>query len=360
MVSLEIQTDQLIDYLYTAIMVIDRQLYIKNINTAAENMLSVSLQKAVGHKLEEFLNDPDQLTEIICRSFETNYPFTERGLKLLPSNNTPIIIDCMVTPLVSKTDRETSNEVIVEMIDANSFTRVMREESASILHDAARESLRGMAHEIKNPLGGLRGAAQLLQRELNGNDLTEYTNIIISEADRLGNLIDRMMTPDRSTNLKPENIHEVLEYVQNLVEADAGNDLKIERDYDPSLPDLEIDREQLIQAFLNILRNAVQATAEKGHIWINTRIKRKCTIRQQLHKLGVQIEIADDGPGVPPDIENGIFYPMVTGRAEGTGLGLSISQSIIQAHGGIIEHERCNNRTIFRILLPIRSRDDWK
>ena len=194
---------------------------------------------------------------------------------------------------------------------------------------------------------------------MNGNDLKEYTNIIISEADRLRNLIDRMIAPDSNClNMSQVNIHEILEYVCNLVEAETKKKIDTVRDYDPSLPDLEADREQLIQALLNILLNAVESIGSDGNIWMTTRIKRKCTIRQHLYRLGVQIEIADDGPGIPEELGNSIFYPMVTGRANGTGLGLSIAQSIIQAHGGTIEYERCDNRTVFRILLPIRSRND--
>ena len=354
----EAKAQQLIENLYTAILVIDSEMCITSMNTAAENMLSVSMRKATGLKADQLLAQSGHFIDIVRRSLDTRLPFTERAVELQLPNSGTITVDCMVTPLFDKDNRERCDEAIVEMVDANSFTRFVREESLSILHDAARESLRGMAHEIKNPLGGLRGAAQLLERQLNSNELKEYTNIIISEADRLRKLIDKMLTPDRSLNLSEVNIHEIIEYVHNLVEAETGNKLMIERGYDPSLPDFEADREQLIQALLNILLNAVQSVGEDGHIWINTRIKRKCTIRQHLYKLGVQIEIIDDGPGIPEELGNGIFYPMVTGRAGGTGLGLSIAQSLLQAHGGTIEHERCDDRTIFRILLPIRSKDD--
>ena len=172
------------------------------------------------------------------------------------------------------------------------------------------------------------------------------------------NLVDRMLAPKGKLCVSRINIHEVLQYVHDLVEAESNNRLNVERDYDPSLPDFEADREQLIQAILNIFRNAVQAINEDGQIWIQTRIKRKCTIRQQYYKLAVQIEIVDDGPGVPAGIEGGLFYPLVTGRAEGTGLGLSIAQSLIQLHGGFIEYERIKHRTVFRIILPIRTRND--
>ena len=358
MMNEESKARQVIENLYTAVLLIDSEMCITSMNTAAENMLSVSMRKATGLKADELLSSSERFIDVVRRSLDSRQTFTERAVEIRLPNAGTITVDCMVTPLFANENRDQCHEAIVEMVDANSFTRFVREESLSILHDAARESLRGMAHEIKNPLGGLRGAAQLLERELNDNELREYTNIIISEADRLRNLIDRMLAPDRSLNLSLVNIHEILEYVHNLVEAQTRKDLGIERDYDPSLPDLEADREQLIQALLNILQNAIQSIAADGHVWINTRIKRKCTIRQHLYKLGVQIEIIDDGPGVPTELGNSIFYPMVTGRAGGTGLGLSIAQSLIQAHGGTIEHERCDNRTIFRILLPIRSRDD--
>jgi two-component system nitrogen regulation sensor histidine kinase GlnL len=358
MLNLRSKANQLLENLYTAIVVIDSNMCITTMNTAAETMLSMSIRKAAGLRADMLLPRSQRFLEIVRRSLESRQPFTERGVELLLPITGSVFVDCMVTPVFDKSHRDQCQEIIVEMVNANSITRFVREESLSLLHNAARETLRGMAHEIKNPLGGLRGAAQLLERELNGNELTEYTNIIISEADRLSKLVDRMITPDGSVNITEVNIHEVLEYVQQLITAESTSPLNIDRDYDPSLPDLDADREQLIQAFLNILRNAVQAAGAGGRIWINTRIKRKCTIRQRIYKLGVQIEIIDDGPGVPKELENSIFYPLVTGRADGTGLGLSISQSLIQAHGGIIEHERCDNRTYFRILLPIRSRDE--
>lgn len=352
MMNAEASADQLLENLYTAILVFDSDLCLISMNTAAENMLSISFRKAAGQNAGDILPQSPRFLETVRRSLDTRQPFTQRGVELLLPNVKRILVDCMVTPLI---EREKCQEVIVELVDTQSLSRVMREENLLVLHDAARESLRGMAHEIKNPLGGLRGAAQLLEQELNGSELTEYTNIIISEADRLRKLIDRMLTFDGRLNLSMVNIHEILEYVQSLLAAEYEKPLIIERDYDPSLPALEADREQLIQAILNILINAVQAVGEDGHIWLNTRIRRKYTIRQQFYKLVVQIDIIDDGPGIPPEIENGIFYPMVTGRPEGTGLGLSISQTLIQAHGGLIEHERVANRTCFRILLPLRN-----
>ena len=273
---------------------------------------------------------------------------------VLPTSKS-LIVDCMMSPWFEDDDCQ---EIIVEIVDAHSNARVLREESLTQVHDAARLSLQGMAHEIKTPLGGLRGAAQLLEQELNGNELTEYTQIIINEADRLRDLVDRMITPSTKQYSADVNIHEVLEYVVSLVEAEAPNLLDIVRDYDPSLPLMNVDREQLIQAFLNIIRNAVQAIDEDGQITMRSRIIRRTTIRQHYYKIAVCVEIIDDGPGVPLEIEDGVFYPMVTGRAEGTGLGLSIAQSLLQTHAGIIEYERDDDKSVFRVLLPIQQRDD--
>ncbi len=236
--------------------------------------------------------------------------------------------------------------------------RVLREENLMVLHDAARESVRGIAHEIKNPLGGIRGAAQLLERELENKELTEYTQIIIQESDRLRNLIDRMLMSERQLNMAEVNIHEVLEYVYQLMEAEFENSVQVTRDYDPSLPDLTIDREQILQAMINVVRNAMQATGEGGHITIRTRALRQFTVHHQLYRLVLQIDVIDDGPGIPPDIEHGIFYPMITGRAEGTGLGLSIAQSLVNLHSGIIRHERRDEKTIFSIFLPMVSNNE--
>ena len=344
--------NQIIDNLSTAVLVLSKDLSLTRMNTAGESLLSMSERKVTGMKLEQVLPDSGQFIETIQRSMESKTPYTGRGISLSLPYQKSITVDCAVTPLL---EDDNCNGVIVELIDTQIQNRLMREENLLELRNAARESLRGMAHEIKNPLGGLRGAAQLLQRELNSSELTEYTRIIINEADRLRNLIDRLMTPNAQVNVSTVNVHEIIEYVLDLVEAESELPLQIERFYDPSLPVLEADREQLIQAILNIVRNAVQAITPEGHIWLNTRIKRMCTICQEFHKLAVQIEVVDDGPGVPPEITSGMFYPMVTGRAEGTGLGLSIAQSLVQSHRGIIEYERLDTKTIFRITLPIKT-----
>lgn len=348
---------QMFDNLSTAVMLFDKNLNLTCINSAGEGLLSVSNRRIIGQRPEEILPHPPALAEMITRTLATGHPYTERSLTLSLPNARNVTVDCKVTPIMKG---ERVKEIIVEMVDADSLHRVMREENLTLLHDAARESLRGMAHEIKNPLGGIRGAAQLLERELTEADagLVEYTRIIIQEADRLRDFIDRMLASDQKQNFERVNIHEILEYVCNLVEAEYKQSFKIIRDYDPSLPPLQLDRGQIIQAVLNVMRNAVQATGDNGNIWIRSRILRQVTLHKRIHRHAVRVDIIDDGPGIPPEIENGIFYPMITGRPEGTGLGLSIAQSLINAHGGLIEYERTDERTIFSIYLPTEQNHD--
>ncbi len=340
---------QLIENIYTGVLLFDRDLQLTAINTAAENLLSVSCRKALGAGARDILREAPSLVETLERALATGRPYTERGMELkLAKGQTTV--DCIITPLHQDAG---ALSLILELIDVDAYVRVRREENLTVLHEAAQKSLHGMAHEIKNPLGGLRGAAQLLERELEGSNLREYTQIIISEADRLRNLIDRMLAPNGRCKREPVNIHEVLEYVQNLVQAEEGFSVQAARDYDPSLPVLQADREQLIQALLNVLRNASEAAGRDGRILLRTRIKRNCTVRQKHYKLAVQIEVIDNGPGVAPEIEQEIFYPMITTRAEGMGLGLSIAQTLVQSHGGSIDYERLADETSFRIILPL-------
>ena len=228
--------------------------------------------------------------------------------------------------------------------------RLAREERLESEQSANRELIRNLAHEIKNPLGGLRGSAQLLERELDRAELREYTQVIIKEADRLQSLMDRMLTPHRAPRVEPVSVHEVLERVRSLGRAEFGID--IERDYDPSLPELMADREQLIQAVLNIARNAAQAGART--VTFRTRALRNTTILRQRHKLALELQVIDDGPGVPAEIQDKIFNPLVSGREGGTGLGLSLAQTFVHYHQGVIEFESRPGRTTFRILLPLR------
>ena len=220
--------------------------------------------------------------------------------------------------------------------------------------------MRGLAHEIKNPLGGIRGAAQLLSRELHEPSLRDYTDVIIEEADRLRNLVDRMLGSNKLPSLSMTNIHEVLERVCSLVDLESQGRITLVRDYDPSIPDVLIDREQMIQAVLNIVRNAMQALASQndlhlGRITLRTRTLRQFTIGHTRHRLVCKVEIIDNGPGIPPELQDTIFYPMVSGRADGTGLGLAITQNIISQHQGLIECESHPGHTVFALFLPLEQ-----
>ena len=226
------------------------------------------------------------------------------------------------------------------------------------VHDTSKSLIRGLAHEIKNPLT-LRGAAQLLAKELPNAELIEYTDVIIREADRLRDLVDRLLGPNRQLDPESLNIHEIVEHVRNLIMAESGNRVTFKRDYDPSLPDFPCDRAQLIQAVLNIMRNALQAAApniDQCEIILRTRSQRQFTVGAKLYRLVCRVDIIDNGPGIPANLLPAVFAPMVTGRADGTGLGLSIAQSIIYLHGGALECDSRPGETRFTFYLPMDTR----
>jgi len=348
------QVQILFDTLSTAVLAFDNELRLSMMNTAAEDLLSTSARKARGQTPGKILPLAPQFAEAVGRALDTGHAFTEWGLELRLPDGKSILVDCMITPILEG-DRYSQGWIVVELVSTHMHARIVREENLQSLHDAARESMRAVAHEVKNPLGGLRGAAQLLERELANEAHREYTRIIINEADRLRNLVDRMLGPKGKPNFERISIHEVLEYVYSLMEAETGGSFHAEREYDPSLPDIHADRDKLIQAVLNIVRNAWQTVGTDGEILIRTRPCRMYTIGQKLHKLVARAEVIDNGPGIPPEIGAGAFYPMITGRAEGTGLGLSIAQSLVHEHGGLIEYERRDGKTVFSISIPLES-----
>jgi two-component system nitrogen regulation sensor histidine kinase GlnL len=244
---------------------------------------------------------------------------------------------------------------MMELLALDRHLRISRDELLLAQHQASRELIRGLAHEIKNPLGGIRGAAQLLEREYPDSEHREYTRVIIREADRLQNLVDRLLGPNRLPQKADVNVHQILEHVRQLVEAEAPAGIVVLRDYDPSIPEVHADREQLIQATLNVTRNALQALGAQGSgmIVLRTRTRRQITIGGRRHKLAIQMDIEDNGPGIPHQMMEKIFYPMVTTRAEGTGLGLPIAQYLIHSHGGLIECQSQPGRTVFSMFLPL-------
>jgi two-component system nitrogen regulation sensor histidine kinase GlnL len=266
-----------------------------------------------------------------------------------------VTVDCVMTPL-SGAGSGARSLVLVEFIALDRHKQISREERLVADSESARQVLRGLAHEIRNPLGGLRGAAQLLERELADEELREYTRVIVHEADRLQNLMDRMLGPRTPPRLRAVSIHEVTERVFALISAEAPPGVRVEKDYDPSIPELAADAELLIQAVLNVARNAVEAVEGRGQVLLRTRIHRQFTIGQRHHRLVARIDVVDDGPGVPEDLQERVFHPLVTGRHAGTGLGLSIAQSLVNQHGGLIECESRPGHTVFSILLPVNNR----
>jgi len=346
---------RILEHLATAVLLFDKDLHLISINSAGEGLLSVSNKRVSGMTSRQIWPNSSFFYEAIQRTLFSGSTCIERGVDLILNTDQKIKVDCMITPIMVN---DAAEEILVELVDADAFVRVMQEVNQQTVQEAAKESVQGMAHEIKNPLGGIRGAAQLLERELDNKDLLEYTRIIINESDRLSKFIDRMLTTSTQPAKSDINIHEVLEYVVSVVRAENSRSLNIKKDYDPSIPNIKADREQIIQAVLNLLRNAVQAIDDDGVITLMTRIQRQVTIQHRLNRHIIELDIIDDGPGIPPEIETGAFYPMVTGRAEGTGLGLSIAQQLIQSHGGLINYERKDSNTCFSILLPMEQSDE--
>jgi two-component system nitrogen regulation sensor histidine kinase GlnL len=258
--------------------------------------------------------------------------------------------------VITPVDNAGDARLVLEFRELQQQMKIAREEKILEQQEANRELIRNLAHEIKNPLGGIRGAAQLLERELGDAELREFTQVIIKETDRLQSLMNRLLTPSRLPRVEALNIHEVTERVRTLLLAEFPGGLEVRRDYDTSLPDLEGDKEQLIQAILNVARNAAQATGGRGEIRLNTRIARQVTIARTRYRHAVAVSIEDDGPGVPAELADRIFYPLVSGRDGGTGLGLSLAQSFVSQHHGLIEFESEPGRTRFTILLPVRER----
>jgi two-component system nitrogen regulation sensor histidine kinase GlnL len=255
-----------------------------------------------------------------------------------------------VSPLAADDGKEA---LLIEMSDVTRRSRISRENALLIQHGAGRQMIRQLAHEIKNPLGGLRGAAQLLERQLDSDELREYTGVIISEADRLAGLVDTLLGPGGPPNLQMVNVHELLEYVLRLVDPEVGPQLRIARDYDAGLPDIELDRDQLVQALLNLVRNALIALDGQGRMVLRTRALMNFTIGETRHPIVLNIDIEDDGPGIPANLQDSVFYPLVTSRPEGTGLGLPVAQDLISRHGGLIEFESRPGRTVFQVRIPL-------
>lgn len=346
---------RILDHLTDAVLLFDRNYRLSYINVSGEVLLAVSSRQLQGMRAKEVLFLLDQNIERdLDRTIKKGEALTKHNLSLALQSQ-PVTVNLTITPMLDE-DRPVAALVQIEQVDRH--LRISMEEQLMSQQNAARMLLRGLAHEIKNPLGGLRGAAQLLDRELPDNELREYTRIIMDESDRLQLLVDRMLAPNKPPRKSRLNIHRVLERVRQLVQVEAPAGVSIERDYDPSIPQINGDADQLIQAILNIVRNAAQAVGQKGTIVIRTRVHRQVSIGYRRSRMALKIEVVDDGPGIPAELLGQIFYPMVTGRADGTGLGLSIAQSLINQHGGLVECASTPGNTVFSIFLPLEKDHD--
>jgi len=346
----------LIENLTTATLLLNSRLRLEYMNPAAEMLLAVSGQRSHGQFISELFTESPEALAALRQAVEEAHPFTKREATLTSATGQSLTVDYAVTPVLTR--QETM--LLLEVLPRDRLLRITKEEAQLSKQETTKMLVRGLAHEIKNPLGGIRGAAQLLARELPEEHLKDYTEVIIEEADRLRNLVDRMLGSNKLPSLAMTNIHEVLEHVASLIEAECQGSIILVRDYDPSIPEVLMDREQMIQAVLNIMRNAMQALAGQnelglGRLTLRTRTLRQFTIGHIRHRLVARIEIIDNGPGIPAELQNTLFYPMVSGRPDGTGLGLAITQNIISQHQGLIECESHPGHTVFSIFLPLEQ-----
>ncbi len=343
----------LLDLLATAIVIVDGGGIVRFLNAAAGDLLATGPATARGRRLATLLADGAQVDSLILRCRASGEPLAMRGFELVPAarSDSHHLADITFTPIAGA-------DVLLEIADTTRPSRITRDTALLAQQGGSRVMARQLAHEIKNPLGGLRGAAQLLERELPNDELKEYTRVIIGEADRLCALVDSLLGPARPIRREPVNVHELIDHVYRLARAEAPAGVAIERDYDPSLPLLALDRDLMVQAMLNLARNAVQALGERGALTLRSRALTHATIGAERHRVVASLQFEDNGPGVPAELGETIFYPLVTARAGGTGLGLAVAQDIATRHGGIIEFDSRPGRTVFSLLLPMEERHD--
>ena len=343
---------EIIEALNVGVILLDSNFSVIYTNITAQSLLSASLEKLQGYPLADLFADSECLNLLLERALRKDEPLTERELSLRLANapSEEKLLDININIIDSSNG---DKRLLLELIDAAPRMRYIREDELRARLEGSRMMTRQLAHEIKNPLGGLRGAAQLLERQLPNNELREYTAVIINEADRLTALVDSMLGFAHPPKKAIINVHEICEYVYQLLHAEASTDTKITRDYDPSVPEALFDRNQLVQAILNLARNALQAVDQTGHIILRTRVVVNGNLGNKRHRLIVKIDVQDDGPGVPASIKDTLFLPLVTARTEGTGLGLAVSQEIVVRNGGVIEYQSEVGRTVFSVLLPL-------
>lgn len=340
--------EEILERLSTAVVLLERDRSVGYLNAAAEGLLQISARQAIGVALAQLVPSFVTLERAIGLALERQGRYKEREHRLVVGSSTrAVTVNCAITPLAH-------GRILLELDQLDRHLRISRENQLVAQNRAIRELIRSLAHEIKNPLGGLRGAAQLLAQELPPSQ-REYTEVIISEADRLRTLVDGLLGPDTRGRYRATNIHQVLEHVRYLVQAEAPPGVVIVRDYDPSIPPVQAAPEQLIQALLNLARNALQAVGDNGVITLYTRTQRRFTIGGVEHRLVACIKVIDDGCGIPVERQDTIFYPMTGAQTQGRGIGLPIAQTLIYQHGGFIECASEPGHTVFTIWLPIEG-----
>ncbi len=342
--------ERVLGNLSTAILLLDDSLCIIFSNQAAESLLQESIGQMKARPISDVMANGTEISTIASKSMESNQVYTRRKMQLALPGRNQVTADITVTPLADE------KQALIELIPMDRYLRIEGDASIKEHYEITRQMVRGLAHEIKNPLGGIKGSAQLLARELPDPALDEYTNIIIEEADRLTSLVDRMLGPNSLPNLQSTNVHEILERTAKLIELESPNMIMV-RDYDPSIPNLLMDPELMQQAVLNIARNAMQCLENSPlpTITVATRIERQFTIGGKRHKMVLQVSILDNGPGIPEEIQEHMFYPMISRRPGGTGLGLTFAQNIVNQHGGMIEYVSVPGCTEFKIYIPLEQ-----
>lgn len=348
------QKFQAFDWLATPIAVLESNGTVVFVNSELEDVIGQSRRSLEGQSFLNYFADSQPLVHALTGARANEFAalrYDAELLRIKPEEVLPVHV------IVAQSDQ--SGQVIIELLPIQQQTRQDREERLMDQAHANKELIRNLAHEIKNPLGGIRGAAQLLEMDLVSKELTEYTQVIIREADRLQTLVDRLLAPHRRPHMVGDvNIHEVCERVRSLIVAEFPKGLRVIRDYDISIPEFRGDREQLIQAVLNIAHNAALALSERviegdAQLTFKTRITRQVTFGKQRYRLALELHVIDNGPGVPDSIKDRIFFPLISGREGGSGLGLTLAQTFVQQHHGMIECESVPGRTDFKILIPL-------
>ncbi len=349
----EVRTNrtEILDNLNTAVLLIDHELRLRFINQAAESLLELSSRRSLGERITHLLPGSEPMAPILFDALQTSQQYTQRRAELRTVSGVRITVDCSITPV----SEDQWPRLLIELHRLDRYLKIDRDATLQEHQEISRHMIRGLAHEIKNPLGGIRGSAQLLKAELPGPELREYTDIIIEETDRLNSLVDRLLGPRTVPEFTPSNIHEVLERACRLTALEAGPGIEIVRDYDPSIPEISLDPEMMLQAVLNITRNAVQSMKEQNRpkITLVTRIERQITIAAVRHKNVLRVDIEDNGSGIPESLHEHLFFPMISGRSDGTGLGLSVAHSIVHQHQGMIDFSSEPGLTRFTIMIPL-------